>query len=93
MEVLQSVLGSVEDTIVTINDQGMIQLVNKAVEKAFGYTVDELIGKPLKILMPEQYQLESEKSIHQFLRTGNSKLIGTLREFSGRRRDGNDLPD
>ena len=92
MEVLQSVLGSVEDTIVTINDQGIIQLVNKAVEKTFGYTVEELIGKPLQILMPEQYQSESEQSIRHLLRTGDSKLIGTLREFSARRRDGTIFP-
>ncbi|MEI8018166.1 MAG: PAS domain S-box protein, partial [Schlesneria sp.] len=55
MEVLHSVMGSVDDAIVTVNEQGAIQLANPATERIFGYSMADLIGNNVKILMPQPH--------------------------------------
>jgi len=91
-EVLQSILGSVHDAILTIDDQGTIQLANLATEKLFGYTISELIGKNVKVLMPSPYRDGHDGYLANYLRTKQPKVIGIGREVEGLRKDGTLFP-
>ncbi len=61
------VLDSVVDAIITIDDHGLIQSVNQATEKLFGYDASELIGQSLTMLMPEPYRSHHQAYVDHFL--------------------------
>jgi PAS domain S-box-containing protein len=85
---LRGILESALTAIITINDRGLIEAVNPAAERLFGYTAAELIGKNVKTLMPEPYQSEHDTYISNYLASGTKKIIGIGREVRGRRSDG-----
>jgi two-component system sensor kinase FixL len=87
-----NVLDSVVDAILTINDQGIIQFVNRATEKLFHYSAEELIGQPLTILMPEPYASQHQQFVTNFLNTGKAKIIGIGRELTALTREGETFP-
>ncbi|MGE5510450.1 MAG: PAS domain S-box protein [Bacteroidota bacterium] len=89
---LRGILESAVTAIVTIDDRGLIESVNPATERLFGYSTSELIGQNVNILMPEPYRTEHDSYIANYLRTGTKKIIGIGREVSGRRKDGTIFP-
>lgn len=62
------------DAIITINDSGLILFCNKSVERIFGYRSSELIGKDLKILIPEHLKEKHESAMQQYIRTGEKTM-------------------
>jgi PAS domain S-box-containing protein len=87
-ERLRSIVGLAPDGILVIDEEGVIQSINPAGERMFGYAPGELIGREISILMPEP-----DKSLHQtfvlnYCRSGVSKIIGTSRDLLHQRKDG-----
>ncbi len=78
--------------IVTISAEGLIDEFNPAAELIFGYRKDEVIGKNVKILMPEPYHSEHDDYLDNFITTGIKKIIGIGREVTGQRKNGNQFP-
>lgn len=90
---LQAVIQNVMDGIITINEAGEIQGFNPAAEQIFGYLQQEVLGKNVKILMPEPEQSEHDEYINRYLRTGQTKLIGVRgREVVAMRKCGEQFP-
>ncbi|MDX1489026.1 MAG: PAS domain S-box protein [Acidiferrobacterales bacterium] len=89
---LQAILNTAVDGIVTIDDGGIIETLNAATERIFGYSADELMGQNVKILMPGNYRDEHDLYIRNYLNTGHKKIIGIGREVEGRRKDGSTFP-
>jgi len=91
-EYLHTVMNTVLDGLITIDDKGIICSFNQAAERIFGYEPDEVIGKNVSMLMPEPYDSQHDGYLHHYLNTGEKKVIGIGREVSGKRKDGNLFP-
>jgi PAS domain S-box-containing protein len=89
---LRGILESAVIAIITIDEGGLIETVNPATERLFGYSASELVGYNVKVLMPEPYRAEHDGYIESYLRTGAKRIIGIGREVSGRRKDGTTFP-
>ena len=90
--VLRTILDTAVDGIIIINEEGKIHLFNKTAETLFGYTAAEVLGKNVKILMPEPDSGEHDKHIANYLKTGKAKIIGIIHEVEGLRKNGTKFP-
>jgi PAS domain S-box-containing protein len=77
---------------VLVNDQGRIILVNAHVEELFGYRRDELIGKPVEILVAERFAAEYPAHRAKFHELPEARMMGAERELFARRKDGTEFP-
>jgi len=91
-ERLQGILDTVADAIVSADERGIIQSFNPAAEKIFGYQAAEVVGQNLSLLMPEPYSGEHDAYMHNYLATGQAKILGVGREVFGLRKDGLTFP-
>lgn len=89
---VDALMEAIVDGIITIDGKGIIHSLNPATERIFGYNKDELIGKNVKVLMPEPYQSEHDQYLENFHNTGHKKIIGIGREVLGRRKNGEIFP-
>src|SRR5258707_4216908 len=83
---------SAVDGVILIEARGVVLMFNPACEKLFGYFADEVVGKNVKMLMPEPYQHEHDGYIANYLDTRKPKIIGIGREVVGLRADGSTFP-
>ena len=89
---LEAILNTVIDGIITINAMGLIQSFNPSAERIFGYSQEEVIGKNIKILMPQPYHKEHDGYLHNYHTTGDKKIIGIGREVRAQKKDGEIFP-
>jgi PAS domain S-box-containing protein len=89
---LRTIVENVVDGIITADQDGIIQSVNKAAERIFGYESDAMIGHKLNMLMPEPYRSDHDRCIRSYLETGKSKIIGKGLEVTGLRKNGETFP-
>ncbi len=89
---LLSVLESVVDGIIVIDQRGIVELFNTAAEHIFGYLAKEVLGRNVSMLMPEPFQSAHDGYLRSYLETGRERIIGIGREVTGRRKDGSTFP-
>jgi PAS domain S-box-containing protein len=89
----RAIVDTASDAITTVGTDGLIQSFNRAAERIFGYTPQEAIGKPLKILMPERLRGPHEAGLRRYIETGEAQLIGRGPvELAGLRKNGEEFP-
>lgn len=89
---LRSILSTVPDAMIVIDDQGMILSFSAAAERLFGYTEAELRGANVNILMPSPDRERHDNYIRRYLETGEKRIIGIGRLVFAQRKDGSTFP-
>lgn len=87
-----SILNTTVNAIITIDDRGHMRTYNKAAENLFQYKPFEVIGKNVKMLMPQPYRREHDGYMDNYHKTHQNKIIGIGREVTGKRKDGSTFP-
>ncbi|MEH6825954.1 MAG: PAS domain S-box protein [Motiliproteus sp.] len=91
-ELVRSIIDTVVDGIITIDASANILTVNLAAVRLFGYRAQDMVGKNVKMLMPEPFQGAHDGYLRNYLNTGDKKIIGIGREVLGLRQDGGTFP-
>ena len=92
-ERIRAVVDNVIDGIITIDEKGVIESVNPAVTRIFGFTSEDLLGRNVHLLMPEPHHSAHLNYIQNYVNGGIPKVIGgSGRELAGMRKDGTVLP-
>ena len=91
-ERLRAILETAVEGIITIDERGIIESVNAAAERIFGYSADEITGKNVSILMPSPHRTAHDGYLENYRRTGQARIIGIGREVAGLRKDGSTFP-
>jgi len=91
-EKFRNIAQTAADAFILAERNGDIIFWNKSAQKIFGYTEEEILGKPLTILMPEQYREVHQTGIELLHSSGESKYFGRITEMEGLRKDGNVFP-
>jgi len=88
----RTMMNSLVDGLISINDKGIIENINNAACQLFGYSKLEVLGKNIKILMPEPYHTEHDTYLSNYKDTGEKKVIGKVRHVTGRRKNASIFP-
>jgi two-component system sensor kinase FixL len=91
-ERLRAIMQTAAEGILTIDEAGIIESANPETTRIFGYSEDELLGRNVRMLMPEPFHSEHDAYLARYVSTGEAKIIGIGREVVGRRRDGSVFP-
>jgi two-component system sensor kinase FixL len=89
---LRSILDTVPDGMVVIDEQGLIQSFSATAERMFGYAAAEVCGRNVSVLMPSPYRENHDAYITRFLTTGERRIIGLGRVVTGQRNNGSVFP-
>lgn len=89
---LKAIIDGAIDGIITINVRGIVETVNPAAARIFGYQPEEVIGQNIKMLMPEPDKSRHDQYLENYHTTGIRKIIGIGREVKGQRKDGSVFP-
>jgi len=89
---LKAIFDSALEGIIVADDKGFIEKVNLATMRMFGYKADELEGKNVKILLPENERNLHEDYLQRYLETGEKNIIDIGREVIGQREDRSQFP-
>ena len=89
---LASILDTVPEAMIVIDEGGIVQSFSPAAERLFGYSAAEMMGKNVKMLMPSPYRENHDGYIEQYLRTRERRIIGIGRVVVGERKDGSTFP-
>lgn len=89
---LSSVLSTIPDAMVVIDENGLMVSFSAAAQALFGYSEQETIGRNVSMLMPSPDRERHDGYIRRYLETGEKRIIGTGRIVIGERKDGTTFP-
>ena len=85
-------LDAAPDAMLVVDTNGKILLANVQTEKVFGYTHQELMGRPLELLIPHRFHGSHAGHLRRYAANPATRPMGSGLELSGRRRDGTEVP-
>ncbi|MFG0330339.1 MAG: PAS domain S-box protein [Phycisphaerales bacterium] len=88
----RAILASTLDPVVTIDSDGVIHSVSDSVERVLGWTPEELIGRNVRILMPEPHRSAHDGYLTKYRTTGQTNILGRARQFDAQHKDGRTIP-
>src|SRR5262245_33818102 len=88
----RSVVQSASDAIILSDESANVLFWNSGAESIFGYTEEEIVGKPIELLVPEAYRLRHRAGFERFRTSGRTQIIGHTVELQGLRKDGSLFP-
>jgi two-component system sensor kinase FixL len=89
---LESILDTVPEAMIVIDERGIIQSFSSAAERQFGCRAAEAIGQNVSTLMPAPYHENHDAYLQRYLNTGERRIIGIGRVVVGQRKDGSTFP-
>jgi len=89
---LQSILDTIPDAMIVIDEKGLMQSFSAAAERLFGCVGAEMIGQNVSMLMPSPYREAHDGYLARYFATGERRIIGIGRVVVGQRRDGSTFP-
>jgi PAS domain S-box-containing protein len=89
---MRAVLETAVDAIISIDERGIVQRMNGAAERMFGYSRSEVVGRNVNILMNSPDREAHDGHLARYRATGVRKIIGIGREVVCRRKDGTEFP-
>ena len=90
--ILDAIVASAADAIVTADAEGRIVSWNPAAERTFGYSADEIIGSPLDDLVPKRFRAAHRQGLQRVVDTGKTRIIGKTVEVFGLHKNGDEFP-
>lgn len=91
-EIYQLALEAAPSGIMVVGDWGDIQYVNQTLADMFEYPVKDLLGKPVEILVPEQFAVAHRRHVEKYARSPESRSMGIGRDLEGISKDGRRFP-
>ena len=91
-ERFRHVVEATPNAIIMVGADGTVQMVNAEVERVFGYARDELLGKPVEILLPARYRQDHPRLRRGFFAAPAARKMGVGRDLYAIRRDGSEFP-
>ena len=88
----QAILDNMVDAVITINAHGHMESFNQSACVMFGYTLEEVIGRNVSLLMPQPHRGQHDSYLANYRTTGDARIIGKPRELEGQRKDGSTFP-
>lgn len=89
---LRSILSTVPDAMIVIDERGKMLSFSDAAERLFGYAQSEVLGANVSMLMPSPYRERHDGYLERYLTTGERRIIGIGRVVFAMRKDGTTFP-
>jgi len=89
---LQSILDTIPDAMIVIDERGIMRSFSAAAARLFGYAAADVLGRNVKMLMPSPYREGHDGYLARYLNTGERRIIGIGRVVVGERNDGSTFP-
>lgn len=89
---LQSILQTVPDAMLIIDERGRVESLSATAERLFGYAKEEVVGRNVDMLMATPHREQHDSYLKRYLTTGERRIIGIGRVVTGRRKDGTTFP-
>jgi PAS domain S-box-containing protein len=89
---ISSMVEAAPMAMVMVDRKGCIVLVNADTEKLFGYRRDELLGRPIEVLLPQRFQMAHPALREEFFQAPDARRTGAGRDLFAVRKDGSEFP-
>ncbi len=89
---MEAIFNTAVDAIIVIDEKGIIESMNQAASRIFGYPASDMLGHNISMLMPPPHRELHDSYLARYLATGHSTVLGSNREEVGVRRDGSHFP-
>lgn len=89
---MKAIFESAVEGIIIMNEEGIIELVNPAATRLFHYTVEEMVGHNVSMIIPSPHKELHDGYLKRYIDTKEARIVGVGREVEGMRKDGSTIP-